>query len=82
MPNRLECMNVALAIAGGAVVAFFAACGWLYRVGYVAGFTAGKRAAAETFRKIIDAARARELFGDAYETLRDAFRTDDTDGTP
>jgi hypothetical protein len=69
------CFNVAVTITAGAVVAFFACLGYFTRAAFLNGFADGFNAARERFRKILDAANAR----DVYEKFRDEI---DKDGTP
>ena len=87
---KLQCVETGLTIAAGAAAAFFAACGYLYRCAYVAGYAAGRGAAVQTFRNIINAANARKIYTDALPELRALFDGDaaaavdtdaDTDGT-
>jgi hypothetical protein len=55
-------MGVGITVAAGAVVAFFAVLGYFTRAAYLNGFAAGFTAARARFKRIIDAANAREIF--------------------
>ena len=70
-----ECMNVAVTITAGAVVAFFAVLSYVTRAAYFNGFAEGFDAARERFKRILHRANARKIL--------DEFENDiDADGTP
>lgn len=62
MMDSNPCLWSAVTVTLGAVAAFIVACGIMARTAYHSGFAAGFNAARERFKRIMNAAGAREIF--------------------